>query len=196
MNKTNGLVVFIALLISCVLSASHANAANARDSTQAVSLTNFYDNKDSHYSIYYPADWIYEAKEKGMVIFSGKEGTAAYYATVNIQTILTKRSGGDFSTLDEFVADIKKQTLQESPNASFIDKGSLTVPGPKGVKLKGQYLKFIYTYEGELFHQWQIVILREDANVFYTFAYTAPVDQYQADLGVAQTMLKTWSIYS
>jgi hypothetical protein len=196
MNNKHRWICFLLSLSMLGAAAFYSMQVQAADKTkQPVSLSNLYNNRDSHYSIKYPANWIYDASEKGAVVFSGKKDTPSYYSTVNIQTILTKKFGGDYANLDQFIADIKKQTLQESPNASFIDSGTMTLKEPDGSQVEGRHLTFIYSYKDQLFEQWQIVVLRNDGQVFYTFAYTSPVDQYQTDLGIAQAMLKTWSIY-
>lgn len=167
---------------------------NSAPST-SVPLTKVYDNHDSKYLIKYPSDWIYDESEKGAVVFSGKKNTPAYYTTINIQTVLTKKAGGDYSSVADLISDIKRQVLAESPKTNFVDRGKFEIPMKNGSNLTGQSLSFIYTYKGHIIQQWQVVVLREDKLVLYTWAYTAPIEQYNDNLSTAKTMLSSWMIY-
>jgi len=168
---------------------------NNSSSSQPIALSKQYDNRDSHYRINYPADWIYDDSGKGAVVFSGKKNTLAYYSTVNIETVLSKKSGGEYSNVDDLIVDVKRQALQESPKTTFVGSGPFTSNLPSGVKLNGKYVTFIYSYKGQIIEQWQIVVPRIDGQVFYTWAYTAPLEQYGHDLQIAKAMLSTWLIY-
>jgi hypothetical protein len=154
-----------------------------------------YDNQGSRYSIKYPPSWVYEIPDKGAVLFSDQKGPKNILSTVNIQTILTKKTGGDFDNVHDFIADMKKQVLKESPYATFVDHGDYAVHGINGTTLNGEYLVFIYSHNMQILQQWQIIVLRNDNQVFYTWAYTAPLTDYKQDLNVAKAMLDTWSIY-
>lgn len=169
-----------------------ANAAPA--DTGPVTL-NTYDNKESRYTLEYPSNWEYEKAGDGTIIFSGKRGSNSYFSTVNIQTVLSKKNGGDFSTVKEFMTDIKSQAMSQSPGTKFLESGTTTVTEKNGQKDKGEYTIFTYKYKGKEFKQWQVVVLRHDGQVFYAWAYTSPVSQYPNDLAVAKTMLESWVIY-
>ncbi|TAK75881.1 MAG: hypothetical protein EPO11_04945 [Gammaproteobacteria bacterium] len=155
-----------------------------------------YDNHDSRYSIQYPAEWTYDASaEQGTVVFTGKTGTPSFYSTINIQTVLTKKTGGEYANVKQFIADIKKQAARQSSHPVFLEHGPTTMVEADGSKAQGEYLIFTYRYKNIEFKQWQIVVLRSDNQVFYAWAYTAPAQLYQNDLATAQTMLKSWVIY-
>ncbi len=160
-----------------------------------VKINKVYDNKESRYTIGYPSSWEYEVTSDGTVIFSGRHGSPAYFSTVNIQTVLTQKSGGDFKTVAAFMADIRQQAKNQSPNVKFLESGPIQL-FTKGIgKEKGEYAIFTYRFKGQDFKQWQVVVLREDGQVFYAWAYTAPVDQYDDSVAVAKAMLESWVIY-
>lgn len=157
------------------------------------SSTKIFENKSNRYSIQYPTDWEYEQPEKGTVIFSGKKGTPSYFATVNIQTILTKKSGGKYTNLKEFMASFKKQIAEHASDAKILDQGEAQLPqNPK--KFHGEYLIFTYTLKGQAFKQMQFVIFRDDGLAFYAWGYTSPVEQYNTDLPIAKAMYESWII--
>ncbi|RDI37274.1 hypothetical protein [Aquicella lusitana] len=193
-----GFALAVLLIVAAVIYLSTRVADDRALEEQAATpilLTKTYDNQDSRYSIKYPTNWEYQIPAQGTVVFSGVEGTSAYYATVNIQTVLSKQTGGDFETVEAFMADIKKQALDEFQNAIFLDSGPISLSMPDGTEVKGEFLTFTYDYNGIAFKQWQVVLLRNDEQVFYAWAYTSPAAQYEENLTIAQAMLKTWSIY-
>lgn len=194
--KENGKWMILGITVNSA-NASSAENANALENpiTENLPPTKLYDNPDSKYTIKYPANWEVDNSTKGTVIFSGKHGTPSYYSTVNIQTVLTKKTGGSYATIKDFMTDLKNQAKSQSSNAKFLKQSVFNIPGPEGVTLQGEFIIFTYTYQGQLFKQWQIVVMRNDQQVFYAWAYTSPVEQYDHDLSTAEAMLKTWTIY-
>jgi hypothetical protein len=164
-------------------------------SSAAGPLQKKYDNSESRYSINYPASWEYEKAGQGTIIFSGRRGTPSYFSTVNIQTVLTKKTGGTFSTVQQFMKDLKKQAISQSPGIKFLESGPVSIADSDGKKMQGEYSTFTYKYKGELFKQWQVVVLRNDGQVFYAWAYTSPIEQYKTDLDISKQMLASWIIY-
>lgn len=181
------------------LNSAETDTSNADEGKQSTAtpgaLTKKYDNQDSRYTMSYPATWEYEKSGDGTIIFSGKRGSPAYFSTVNIQTVLTKKSGGDFSTVKQFMADIKLQAKTQSPDVKFLESGPIDLGEKSGIKEKGEYTVFTYRYKDQEFKQWQIVVLRDDGQVFYAWAYTAPIKQYPDSEDIAKAMLDTWVIY-
>lgn len=169
--------------------------ADKVEEASAMLLTKTFDNKESHYVIKYPTSWEYDSSSQGTVIFSGRQGTPAYYATVNVQTVLTKKTGGEFKNVKEFINDIKKQAKKESRNVTFLESGPYNMKLENGDKLEGEYLVFAYGYRGESFKQWQIVLRRQDGQVFYAWAYTAPTEIFDRYHEVAKSMLVSWQVY-
>lgn len=160
-----------------------------------IALPNLYEDKNNKFSINYPADWEYEAK-KGTVILGGKRGTPSYFSTVNIQTVLTKKTGGTYSNVKEFMDDLKKQAFAGSTDVKILAEGPIQVEESSiRKKMDGRYMVFSYTYKGERFQQLQFVFLRHDGDVFYAWGYTAPIDRYEPDYPIAKAMFATWSVY-
>lgn len=159
------------------------------------SLNNIFNNKENRYTIKYPQNWNSNSSAQGTVILNGKPGTQSYYSSVNIQTVLTKKTGGNFSNIKEFMHEVKKQVEKVSEKAKFVGTGKIDIPQTDGTKLHGEYIVFIYNVNGVNFKQWQIVILRNDQQAFYAWAFTSPVKQFDRDLPIAREILKTWSIY-
>jgi hypothetical protein len=152
-----------------------------------------YEDQNNRYSIKYPANWIYETSGNGVVIFSGPKNTPAYFSTVNIQTILSKKAGGKYTNLKEMISSLKKQ-MNVDPSTKIISEGDAALPqDPK--RTQGHFLIFTYNYKGQQFKQMQYVIFREDGEAFYAWAYTSPIDRYDVDFAVAKAMYDSWVIH-
>lgn len=158
-------------------------------------LTNSFDSKENKFIINYPDKWTHALLKNGTVILSGKLGTRAYYSTINVQTILSKKTGGKFRNVKQLVDDIKKQVREMADNAIFLESGPVVVTEKNGAQAKGEYLIFTYTYNGYIYQQWDVIVSRNDGEVFYVWAYTSPQKQYTKDLPLAELILKTWQIY-
>ncbi len=165
-------------------------------SAEVNTVSRLYDNRNSGYSIKYPLGWSYDDKSvKGAVIMRGKEGTDSYNVTVNIQTVLTKKTGGKFTTVKEFIDDMKAQAKSQALGPKYLESGPITFNEPNGSIVKGEYLILTYKLNNVDIKQWQIVVLRNDDQVFYAWAYTAPANLYDKELPVAKRILESWSIY-
>lgn len=169
------------------------NGSVTNPSVHEHSLSKVFEDKNNKFSIKYLDDWEYEQPEKGIVIFSGKKGTAAYYSTVNIQTILAKKAGGKHSDVNQFLEAFKKQIAEQSSDSKILAQGRVELPkNPK--RFHGEYILFTYNLKNEAFKQLQIVIFRDDESAFYTWAYTSPVKQYNTYLPIAKAMYESWSV--
>lgn len=169
------------------------DSTDNNESSKQDSSSKLFEDKNNRFSIRYPTNWEYTKPEKGTVLFHGKEKTPAYYSTVNIQTVLTKKTGGNFSTVNELADDLKSQIMKRSSNAKILDQGDAQLP-TNPTKVQGKYLIFTYDYQGQSFQQMQFVLIREDNLLFYTWAYTSPKKQYKTYLPKAQTMYESWKI--
>ena len=83
--------------------------------------------------------------------------------------------------------DLKKQAISQSPGIKFLESGPVSIADSDGKKMQGEYSTFTYKYKGELFKQWQVVVLRNDGQVFYAWAYTSPIEQYKTDQDYIKT---------
>jgi hypothetical protein len=145
------------------------------------------------YQIEYPADWTYTKSQPHIVIFSGKEGTPAYYATVNIQNLASSLMGGNFNSITQVLNHFQRQLFNGAED--------IIMSGVEDVQLQnesktilGRELTATYTRQGTHFKQRLIVFPRHDQRVFYAWIYTAPMDDYDDFLSIASLMLKSWQI--
>lgn len=167
--------------------------ANTDKSLQDNHSINRYQHKGNRYSIEFPKSWQFNESDKGTILFRGKSGTQAYYSTVNIQTILSKKSGGQFSTVDELMDSLKNQIVNAATGGKVLNQGDIDLPlNPK--RFHGKYVIFTYHYKNMSFKQMQVVIFRDDEKAFYAWAYTSPEKQYDTYLPIAKSMFESWTI--
>ena len=170
------------------------SAPTEKPSAAALALTQTFDDAKAGYVMQYPADWIYEKPDKSAttVIFSGKQGTPAYRATLNIQNLLTTQAGGKYADIAAVVKDLKQQLT--GGGAVFAGEQALTYTTQKGQQLQGAQFLVEYTLKGEKFRQWQVVIPNPDGKYLHALAYTAPADLYADYEATAQAMIQSWKM--
>jgi len=166
-----------------------------KSSEKKVELSKTFKNDELGFSIGYPVDWEYAQPNAWTVVFSGKQGTEAYYSTVNIQSIASKQAGGKYGTVEEAMGDFKKQFLT-APQAKIIEEGASILTQADGTKYEGRYLIVTYLLEGtQLTKQDQRVFPRKDGLGFYAWAYTSPKDQYDKYFPIAESMLESIHLF-
>lgn len=152
-----------------------------------------YSRPDGLFSVDYPADWEYEMPSKGTVIFSGKQNTPYYYTTINIQAILSKKHGGAYKSLNDFISDIKNQMRRQVSNIKILDSGEMSFP-QDGKLYPGYFIKFSYRYHDRDMQQKQVMIYDPDNETFYSWAYTTLASQYEEGLPIVDAMYKSWML--
>ena len=162
--------------------------------TGKASLQNIFQEEGFGYTIRYPGDWLYEASGF-TVIFSGKEGTAAYYSTITIQNLAsTQMEGGIYENVDSAIGDFKQQLTATGKNIKVYNEKAFVYAMGGGEELTGKQYIVEFVHQGENLKRLRIVVPRSGGNLFYAWAYTSSIDQYDAYLGVAEAMLDSWVI--
>lgn len=159
----------------------------------SIALGNTFPESEFGYTIKYPSDWVYTKSSKYTVVFSGKEGTDAYYSTVSIQNIAPSQAGGLYKDVDSLLKAMEDQITTGAENAKIIDEKVFDCSAG-GEKLTGKGFKTEYSRQGENFKQCLIVVQRADGKAFHVWSYTSPAPQYDTFLKVAQAMIDSWVI--
>jgi len=152
-----------------------------------------FQSSELGYRIEYPRNWVYTQTKPNIIIFSGAEGTPAYYATVNIQNLASTRMGGRFNTVDDVINHYQGQMLSGASNVTMSKPESFTFESG-GKQITGKVFEITYTRDKENFKQLLVIFPRFDQRLFYSFNYTAPVKDYDTYRPIATEMLNTWVI--
>ena len=156
-------------------------------------LGNLFQEASLGYSIRYPSGWVFSKPDSSTVLFSGKDGTKAYFSTVNIQNIASVDRGGKSKDVDAVIANFKSQFSSGDPQAKFLDEKSFAY-NRDGLILSGKQFKVEYNVDKQKFRQWIIVLSRLDRGIFYSWMYLSPADQYEMFAWVAKAMLDNWTM--
>jgi hypothetical protein len=146
------------------------------------------------FTIDYPHSWTVEKGNGPFVIISGKKGTPAYFATINIQNIYQKVSTTDVTQATQnVVAELKRQFKQADPSVGFPGQGAYAY-SQQGLTLNGLQFTVMYERDGEKFRQWTVVLARPENTIVHVWSYAAPEDRYDRFGAIAGKMLETWKL--
>jgi hypothetical protein len=157
-------------------------------------LAGSYDGSALGYMIRFPADWVYDTPSGYQVVFSGKQGSPAYYAMVTIQNLLSAKQGGRYKDVSEVSDGVIGQLNQEASAVKIHDEKQFVYTMKDGAQLRGMEFKADYARQDKKFRQWVIIIPRPSGETFYVWSYTAPDDLYDTYYGTVQLMLDSWVI--
>lgn len=145
-----------------------------------------YEDTAGKYSLTRPGDWTAEQSGKS-VLFSGREGTPSYSSAVTIQAIdiSTAKPNQDPAKMVE--DDLKDQIKTQTKDAKFLEEGNATLASDKDIH--GRYFVVTYTYKDTPMEKMQYLFINKDRSLLYSWSYTSPAEQYQADLPKAKAML-------
>ncbi len=175
------------LIIPILVFVFTACTDNSATDEETVELQRF-ENPNYEFTTNYPGDWIYEETE-GIVLFSGKPNTDAYYTTVNIQT-LDRQGEGGFSDFETLYESYNHEFTQAGGEVSEIEEFLFVQEGQEFPMMKFQAE---YSAEGETFRQ-IIQIIEKDDYTFYQIAYTAALDLFEISEGIANEMLESFEM--
>jgi hypothetical protein len=157
-------------------------------------LTQSFTSKVYHYSLRYPAVWIYHDKGKGVVIFENKKGTDASPFLINLQTLFTKKGGGEYPTIKALMDDFWSQVPKHTERVNFLDRKPILLLQPDGTRLMGEQTTLTFYENGQTFKHWQVMMMSRNGLLFQAWAYRAPLSFYEANKAYAEAMLASWVI--
>ncbi|MCM8760924.1 MAG: hypothetical protein NC938_06665 [Candidatus Omnitrophica bacterium] len=160
----------------------------------ALPLASVFDASTLGYMICYPGDWVYETPTSHQIVFSGKEGTEAYYSTVSIQNILSAKEGGKYESVAEVADDVVEQLKTGASEMNIYDEKPFSYNMKDGHVLKGLEFKMEYVRQSRKFRQWLIILQRPSGEAFHIWSYTSPEDRYNTYYDIARKMLESWDI--
>lgn len=153
-------------------------------------VSNLFSSPELGYSIQYPGDWIYEKSTPYTLVFSGREGTDAYLATVSVQNVQAPAGTGG-SIASEILDNLKVQLAKGATDVSYFGEGPISLNETGGEGL--EFLVF-YKKNGRDFRQWSVVAPRPSGAVAHIWTYSAPADRFELYRKTAETMFRSWKI--
>jgi len=159
---------------------------------QTVTLEKEFRDDSLGYTLSYPSDWIYQRPSEYTVVFSGQHGTAAYHATVTIQNVASTRIGGIFGDVISVVNDYKCQLVSGLEEICFYDQKTWRWRLEDGRELQGIGFTAEYPFQGDAFKTSQVIFPHPNGNIFCSWAYSAPVEDYDTYADIVNAMFDSW----
>ncbi len=145
------------------------------------------------YSIEYDADWIFERPSPEAVMFSGAEGTDAFFATVSIQNVAPPKADTSAQAASIIMDDIRVQFEKNAVDVVFEGNGPYIYRKDE-VFILGREFTVSYSDNEHRFKQWSVVLPRPEGRVAHIWSYRAPIESFERHLGVARNMVQSWTI--
>ena len=145
------------------------------------------------YAIDYPDDWIMEKSSAYTTLFSGRQGTEAYYATVRIQNVKPQTVSDSKQALVSVVGDLKAKLTAGAQKVTYLAEGPFLYDR-KGVRLEGHQFIVAYVNEGQRFRQWTVVMPRSSGTVTHIWSYATHDRRFDFFRPIAEQMMRSWTL--
>jgi len=145
------------------------------------------------FSIDYPANWEARKTSGSSVIFSGAEGSPAYYSTVSIQNARAGASTTLAQAVGAVLTDLKSQLASAPGGVTYIGERPYRYKR-NGLRLQGQEFLITYTRGAQRFKQLTVIVPRPGGTVVHVWSYASPESRFQVFQPIARGMLKSWTI--
>lgn len=145
------------------------------------------------FAVAYPDGWIAVREGPFLVVFSGREGTEAYRATVSIENVRPPGAGTPTAATAAVLADFKMRLARAVPDIRT-EAETPIFRGAGDKRIEGSQFLVNYSHGGEMFRKWVAIMRRTAAPVVHIWSYTAPRDRFDQFRPVAEAMLESWTI--
>lgn len=141
----------------------------------------------------YPADWVAAKPSQHVVMFSGAEGTDAYYAVVSISNVQQSAASDSKQAVLAALAGLKEQIATGAGGVNYLKEGLFRYDG-NGLRLDGHEFVATYTLNGRRYRKWALLAPRISGGVVHIWSYTAPESDFATFQPVAEAMKRSWII--
>ena len=125
------------------------------------------------YTIQYPGTWEVATPSDDTATFSGKKGTDAFQVVVSIQNVRPPAAKTPAEATEKVLADLKASLTREATDFAIIGEKPLTYRNGD-LSLAGRQMVVTYTYAGQRYRKWALVLPRPTGTVTHIWSYTAP----------------------
>jgi hypothetical protein len=150
-------------------------------------------DRELGYAIDYPGDWMMENSAAFTTIFSGRQGTEAYYATVSIQNVKPQIASGPKQAMVGVLGDLKAKLSAGAGELAYLAEGPFLYDR-QGVRLEGHQFMVAYVKEGQRFRQWTVVMPRSSGTVTHIWSYASQDQRFDDFRSIAEGMLRSWTL--
>jgi hypothetical protein len=155
--------------------------------------TKRFDQAGYGYAIQYPGNWDVSRPSDNTASFSGKKGTPAYQVVVSIQNVRPATAKTPGEAADQALTGLKGSLSREANDFKIVGEKPLTYRNGN-LSLSGRQIVVTYSYSGERYRKWAMVLPRPEGTVAHIWSYTAPDSRFMEFRPFADAMLKSWTI--
>lgn len=156
-------------------------------------LTQRFDEPSLGFAIDYPSDWMAERESDHTVVFGGRPGSHAYFATVAIQNISPPAATDPIAAANA-AFDESKQRIEAAATELTAPREAAFEYDRGGTRLLGREFQVTYRWQGQRFSKWMVVLPNPTYPVAHIFSYTAPENDFPGNRPIADAMLQRWTI--
>lgn len=175
------------LLLAVFLAAVSIPAAQAQ--TQDNKLGASFGPEGWGYRINYPVDWIKVEPSNYAVVFSGREGTAAFNTTVSLQNVRSPEASEDKAgAVMEEMARLEGRMRDQTSGLEVLTRNPF-VYDKNGMKITGGQMVAEFARRGDEFRQWIVILPRPKAPILHVWIFSGPAEDFPQALPTAKAML-------
>ena len=150
-----------------------------------------FSNSSNGFSIKYPEKWIVTKSVDGTIVFFGQDKrTQADQIIVSIQNVRTVAAISTNEVTKKALIELKNSLIRNAENFRVIEEKPIyLILG--NLRLSGREIVTTYSYLGNHFKRWSIVIPRPNETIAHIWSYTAPELEFLKFSPIAKTMLQS-----
>lgn len=145
------------------------------------------------FSINYPSDWIVEKPERHVLMFSGPEGTDAYFAVISISNLDQSAAADPMAGATKAAADLKTQINAAASGVQYLQEAPFFFDF-NGQKTKGLQFLASYIHDGQKFRKLVFIAPRPKGGIVHIWSYAAPESHFERFKAIAESMWQSWRI--
>jgi hypothetical protein len=150
-----------------------------------------FNNSAHGFSIQYPTNWIVSKSiDKTIVSFGSEKGTKEDQIVVSIQNIRIAAARTANDVAEKALTELKKTLSRDTKNFKIIEEKLINF-NSGNYKISGRQMITTYSYSGNRYRRWSVLLPRSDDTIAHIWSYTAPELQFMNFRPIADTMLKT-----
>ena len=135
------------------------------------------------YTMPYPPSWVYEKPSQWTVVFSGPEGTDAYYTTVTVQNL----QASTYPDMNAVIEDLKQQLKASGKKHRWHHTVPYLHMDDMG-NVEGKQFTMEYWEGKQKLRRSGVLIPRPKFGVYHYWSYTAPEALWSESLDLAEAM--------
>ena len=180
--------------ISMVNKKSKVIPTHKKESSHKLSPLKHFVSNEHGYSIKYPENWIMsKSADNTIASFNGKKETLASKVVVSIQNVRPPHTQSLSKVAEWALVEMKNSLKRDAKDFKVIKENSITFLLGKH-KVSGKEIVATYSYSGNQYKRWSILIPRPDDTIAHIWSYTAPDTTFFKFQKIADSMLKSWLI--